>query len=181
MPKYDGASIYYTETLTQYEQKYCEYRAAGIPQIESYKRAYINVDCEKMSRDTIQTRCSKIEKKEKVIKRITELKELQKVKNFTDNQTEAEPFEVFENNPKKTMFYLLWNFMNDCKVELKRADQFKAIESIAKLYNLYSDGSITNNQLNQIIIQAPDVNKAIESITDLVNQNKNKYIDVKPE
>ena len=59
--------------------------------------------------------------------------------------------------------------MNDCKVELKRSDQFKAIESIAKLYNLYSDGSITNNQLNQIIIQAPDVNKAIESITGLVN------------
>ena len=59
--------------------------------------------------------------------------------------------------------------MNDCKLELKRAEQFKAIESIAKLYNLYSDGSITNNQLNQIIIQAPDVNKAIESITGLVN------------
>jgi hypothetical protein len=59
--------------------------------------------------------------------------------------------------------------MNDCKLEGRRGDQFKAIESIAKMYNLFSDGNITNNQLNQIIIQAPDVNKAIESITGLVN------------
>ena len=176
MPKYSGASIYYTETLTQYEQKYCEYRAAGTPQIESYKKAYINVDCEKMSRDTIQTRCSKIEKKDKVIKRIAELKELEKIKNFGDNQTAAEPFEIFENNPKKTMFYLLYNFMNDCKVELKRAEQFKAIESIAKLYNLYSDGNITNNQLNQIVINAPDVNSAINSIHALVNTSQIKQI-----
>lgn len=168
MPKYDGYKIY-RESLTTFEESYCKLRAQGVTQQESYRRAYINVDCDKLSPETIHTRCYKIEKRDKVIKRIAELKEIQKVKEFTDNQTQAEPFEVFENNPKKTMFYLLWNFMNDCKVELKRADQFKAIESIAKLYNLYSDGSITNNQLNQIIIQAPDVNKAIESITGLVN------------
>ena len=168
MPKYDGYKIY-RESLTTFEESYCKLRAQGVTQQESYKQAYINVDCEKLSPDTIRTRCYKIEKRDKVIKRIAELKELEKIRNFGDNQTAAEPFEIFENNPKKTMFYLLYNFMNDCKVELKRAEQFKAIESIAKLYNLYSDGSITNNQLNQLIIQAPDVNKAIESITGLVN------------
>ena len=86
--------------------------------------------------------------------------------------TEAEPFQIFENNPKKTMFYLLYNFMNDCKTEGKRGDQFKAIESIAKMYNLFSDGNITNNQLNQIVINAPDVNSAINSIHALVNHQQ---------
>ena len=181
MPKYDGDRLY-SEALTNYEESYCQNRAAGMTQRESYKKAYINIDFSKWeNQDNIDKRASRLETKQRIIKRLNELKELKKVKNFTNNQTEAEPFQIFENNPKKTMFYLLYNFMNDCKTEGKRADQFKAIESIAKMYNLYSDGSITNNQLNQIIIQAPDVNKAIESITDLVNQNKTKYIDVKPE
>ena len=118
----------------------------------------------------IDSRASQLEKKQRIVNRLNELRELEKMKQFGgDNQTEAEPFQIFENNPKKTMFYLLYNFMNDCKLEGRRGDQFKAIESIAKMYNLFSDGSITNNQLNQIIIQAPDVNKAIESITGLVN------------
>ena len=168
MPKYDGDRLY-SEALTNYEEAYCQNRAAGMTQYESYKKAYINIDVENLPRATIDNRTCKLEKKERIIKRLNELKELEKIKKFGDNQTAVEPFEIFENNPKKTMFYLLYNFMNDCKIELRRAEQFKAIESIAKLYNLYSDGQITNNQLNQIIIQAPDVNKAIESITGLVN------------
>ena len=174
MPTYDGNEIY-QDTLTKYEDLYCQYRILEqLPQVEAYKKAYFNVNCENLPYETIRTRCSKIEKRDKVIKRINELKELQKVKDFTDNQTQAEPFEIFENNPRKTLFYLLYNYMNDCKIELRRAEQFKAIESIAKMYNLFSDGSITNNQLNQIIIQAPDVTKAIESITGLVNAKQIK-------
>ena len=77
------------------------------------------------------------------------------------------------------MFYLLYNFMNDCKVELRRGEQFKAIEAIAKLFNLYNDGQITNNQLNQIVINAPDVNSAINSIHALVNNTGIKQIKSK--
>lgn len=173
MPKYDG-SLIYNEQLTNYEEAYCKNRVSGMTMYESYCKAYINVDCSKLSRGTIDSRCQNIEKKERVIKRLNELRELENIKKFGDNQTEAEPFQIFENNPKKTMFYLFYNYMNDCKIESKRAEQFKAIEAIAKMFNLFSDGNITNNQLNQIIIQAPDVNKAIESITGLVNAKQIK-------
>lgn len=169
MPKYSG-SLIYSEALTNYEEAYCKNRIKGLTQRESYKQAYINIDFTNWDVNRIDSRASQLEKKQRIVNRLNELRELEKMKQFGgDNQTEAEPFQIFENNPKKTMFYMLYNFMNDCKLEGRRSDQFKAIESIAKMYNLFSDGSITNNQLNQIIIQAPDVNKAIESITGLVN------------
>ena len=169
MPKYDG-SLIYSEALTNYEEAYCKNRVKGLTQRESYKQAYINIDFTNWDVNRIDSRASQLEKKQRIVNRLNELRELEKMKQFGgDNQTETEPFQIFENNPKKTMFYMLYNFMNDCKLEGRRGDQFKAIESIAKMYNLFSDGNITNNQLNQIIIQAPDVNKAIESITGLVN------------
>lgn len=179
MPKYDGANIY-NDTLTKYEDLYCQYRINdNMPQVEAYKKAYFNVNTENMPHETIRTRCVKIEKRDKVIKRINELRELKKVQDFNGNQTQAEAFEIFENNPKRNMFYLLYNFMNDCKTELKRSEQFKAIEAIAKLFNLYNDGQITNNQLNQIVINAPDVNSAINSIHALVNKEQIKQIQAK--
>ena len=179
MPKYDGDRLY-SEALTNYEEAYCKNRAAGMTQRESYKKAYINIDFSKWeNQDNIDKRASRLETKQRIINRLNELKELKKLEEFNGNQTEAEPFQIFENNPKKNIFYLLYNFMTDCKSEGKRAEQFKAIESIAKLYNLYSDGNITNNQLNQIVINAPDVNSAINSIHALVNTSQIKQIQSK--
>ena len=178
MPKYDG-SLIYSEQLTNYEESYCQNRIAGMTQRESYKKAYINIDFTEWNPNNIDKRASKLETKERIIKRLNELRELKKLEEFNGNQTQAEPFENFEKSPKRNIFYLLFNFMNDCKSEGKRAEQFKAIESIAKLYNLYSDGSITNNQLNQIVINAPDVNSAIDSIHNLVNKTAIKQIQTK--
>ena len=172
MPKYSG-SLIYNEQLTNYEEAYCKNRIKGLKQRESYKQAYVNIDFTNWDVGRIDSRASQLEKKQRIVNRLNELRELEKIKQFGgNNQTEAEPFQIFENNPKKTMFYLLYNFMNDCKLEGRRGDQFKAIESIAKMYNLFSDGNITNNQLNQIVINAPDVNSAINSIHALVNHQQ---------
>ena len=169
MPRRDGESLY-SQSLTDYEEAYCINRVNNsMTQYESYCLAYKNLPCNEWSRERVDKRASQLEKKERIVKRIAELKELKELKELTNNQTATEAIEIIENNPKHFIVKQLYDFMLGCKSEGKRADQFKAIEAIAKIYNLFSDGNITNNQLNQIIIQAPDVNKAIESITGLVN------------
>lgn len=179
MPKYSG-SLIYNEQLTNYEEAYCRYRAIEkLSMYESYCKAYTNIPCREWTRTAIDKRASKLETKERIAKRIAELKEVEQLKEVAGNQTAADPFEIFEQNPKKTMFKLLYDFMLDCKSETRRSDQFKAIEAIAKLYNLFSDGNITNNQLNQIVINAPDVNSAIDSIHALVNKTAIKQIQSK--
>ena len=64
------------------------------------------------------------------------------------------------------------DFVRRCKSDDDKSNELKGLEAIAKLYNLYSDGNITNNQLNQIVINAPDVNSAINSIHALVNHQQ---------
>lgn len=180
MPAYDGSNIY-NEQLTNYEEAYCQFRAKGFTQVESYCQAYVNVNTKELKKEVINARAYKIERKERVKKRLQELNTLNQIKNISNNQTQADNLEKIKNNPKDFFLVQIIDFIKECKYKEDRANQFKGLEAVAKVFNLFSDGSITNNQLNQIIIQAPDVNKAIESITGLVEQNKNKYIDVKPE
>lgn len=175
MPKYDGANIY-NEQLTNYEEAYCQERAKGLTQYESYCNAYINVNTKELSYDVISSRCYKIEKKPRVKKRLEELNTLGQIKNITNNQTQAENLEKIKNNPRDFLLIQFYDFIKECKYKEDRANQFKGLEALAKLFNLYSDGSITNNQLNQIVINAPDVNSAIDSIHALVNTSQLKQI-----
>lgn len=168
MPAYDGANIY-NEQLTNYEEAYCQERAKGLTQYESYCNAYVNVNTKDLSYDIISSRCYKIEKKPRVKKRLEELNTLNQIKSLSNNQTQAENLEKIKNNPKDFFLVQIIDFIKECKYKEDRSNQFKGLEALAKVFNLFSDGNITNNQLNQIIIQAPDVNKAIESITGLVN------------
>lgn len=168
MPAYDGANIY-NEQLTNYEEAYCQERAKGLTQYESYCNAYVNVNTKELSYDIISSRCYKLEKKPRVKKRLEELNTLNQIKSMSNNQTQAENLEKIKNNPKDFFLIQIIDFIKECKYKEDRANQFKGLEAVAKVFNLFNDGNITNNQLNQIIIQAPDVNKAIESITGLVN------------
>lgn len=168
MPAYDGDRLY-NEQLTNYEEAYCQERAKGLTQVESYCNAYVNVNTKELSYDIISSRCYKIESKPRVKKRLEELNTLNQIKSISNNQTQADNLEKIKNNPRDFFLVQIIDFIKECKYKEDRANQFKGLEAVAKVFNLFSDGSITNNQLNQIIIQAPDVNKAIESITGLVN------------
>lgn len=178
MPKYDGALIY-NEQLTNYEEAYCQYRAKGLTQVESYCQAYVNINTKELSKEVINARAYKIERKERVKKRLQELNTLGQIKNISNNQTQAENLEKIKNNPRDFLLIQFYDFIKECKYKEDRANQFKGLEALAKLFNLYSDGNITNNQLNQIVINAPDVNSAINSIHSLVNNTGIKQIKSK--
>lgn len=175
MPKYDGANIY-NEQLTNYEENYCQERAKGLPQVESYCNAYINVNTKELSYDIISSRCYKLEHKPRIKKRLEELNTLNQIKTLSNNQTQAEKLENIKNNPRDFLLIQFYEFIKECKYKEDRSNQFKGLEAMAKLFNLYSDGNITNNQLNQIVINAPDVNSAIDSIHALVNNTGIKQI-----
>ena len=163
MAQYDGASRY-SNQLTLKEQLFCE---ACIVEGLNHKDAFLKIypEYKNAPNSSIFSKIQKLEEKPKIKKRIAELEEVQKAKN----QTQGELINIFENDKRKYMLYQFIDFVRRCKSDDDKSNELKGLEAIAKLYNLYSDGSITNNQLNQIIIQAPDVNKAIESITGLVN------------
>lgn len=163
MAQYDGASRY-SNQLTIKEQLFCE---ACIVEGLNHKDAFLKIypEYKNAPNSSIFSKIQKMEEKPKIKKRIAELEEVQKAKN----QTKGELINIFENNKREYMLAQFIDFVRRCKQDDDKSNELKGLEAIAKLYNLYSDGSITNNQLNQIIIQAPDVNKAIESITGLVN------------
>lgn len=163
MAQYDGASRY-SNQLTLKEQLFCE---ACIVEGLNHKDAFLKIypEYKNAPNSSIFSKIQKLEEKPKIKKRIAELEEVQKAKN----QTQGELINIFENDKRKYMLCQFIDFVRRCKSDDDKSNELKGLEAIAKLYNLYSDGSITNNQLNQIIIQAPDVNKAIESITGLVN------------
>ena len=186
MPKYDGANCY-NQRLTNYEEMYCQYRSQGQSRIDSYKKAYYNVDCTLLNHNTIEQRTKRIEKKDKVIQRLAELKKIKEfeeneinkntlIKNENvgvgaDNQTPRTPYEIFKNNPKDFVIFETYQFLLDCKLSDDRANRLKAIETLAKLFNLYGENqNITNNQLNQIIINSKDINSAVDAIHQLVNK-----------
>ena len=163
MAQYDGASRY-SNQLTLKEQLFCE---ACIVEGLNHKDAFLKIypEYKNALNSSIFSKIQKLEEKPKIKKRIAELEEVQKAKN----QTKGELINIFENNKREYMLAQFIDFVRRCKQDDDKSNELKGLEAIAKLYNLYSDGNITNNQLNQIIIQAPDVNKAIESITGLVN------------
>jgi hypothetical protein len=163
LPNYEGATRY-TSQLTMKENLFCE--AIVIDELtpnEAFFKVY--PESVSFSKPVLYSRVQKMTQKEKIKKRIEELEEVKKAKN----QTRDEFVKTFENNKREYMLHQFIDFIKRCKQSDDRGNELKGLEAIAKLYNLYSDGNITNNQLNQIIIQAPDVNKAIESITGLVN------------
>lgn len=168
MAQYDGASRY-SNQLTIKEQLFCE---ACIVEGLNHKDAFLKVypEYKNAPNSSIFSKIQKLEEKPKIKKRIAELEEVQKAKN----QTKGELINIFENNKREYMLAQFIDFVRRCKQDDDKSNELKGLEAIAKLYNLYSDGNITNNQLNQIIIQAPDVNKAIESITGLVNAKQIK-------
>lgn len=168
MAQYDGASRY-SNQLTLKEQLFCE---ACIVEGLNHKDAFLKIypEYKNAPNSSIFSKIQKLEEKPKIKKRIAELEEVQKAKN----QTQGELINIFENDKRKYMLIQFIDFVRRCKSDDDKSNELKGLEAIAKLYNLYSDGSITNNQLNQIIIQAPDVNKAIESITGLVNAKQIK-------
>ena len=163
MGQYDGASRY-SNQLTIKEQLFCE---SCIVEGLNHKDAFLKVypEYKNAPNSSIFSKIQKLEEKPKIKKRIAELEEVQKAKN----QSKGELMNIFENNKLEYMLAQFIDFVRRCKQDDDKSNELKGLEAIAKLYNLYSDGNITNNQLNQIIIQAPDVNKAIESITGLVN------------
>lgn len=170
MPNYSGATRY-TSQLTMKENLFCE--AIVIDELTP-NEAFFKVYPESVtfSKPVLYSRVQKMTQKEKIKKRIEELEEVKKAKN----QTRNEFVKTFENNKREYMLHQFIDFVKRCKQADDRGNELKGLEAIAKLYNLYSDGNITNNQLNQIVINAPDVNSAINSIHALVNNTGIKQI-----
>ena len=173
MAHFDGASRYSTQ-LTIKEQLFCE---ACIVEGLNHKDAFLKVypEFKNAPNSSIFSKIQKMEEKPKIRKRLAELQEVENAKN----QTRGEQVGIFENDKRKYMLAQFMDFVRRCKSDDDKSNELKGLEAIAKLYNLYSDGSITNNQLNQIVINAPDVNSAIDSIHALVNTNQLKQIKSK--
>ena len=173
MSKYDGANRY-TSQLTVKENIFCE--ALVIDELtpnEAFFKAY--PEAVTFSKPVLYSKVQKMTQKDKVARRIEELEEVKKAKN----QTRDEFILNFEKNKKEYLLTQFLDFIKRCKQSDDRNNELKGLEAIAKLYNLYSDGNITNNQLNQIVINAPDVNSAINSIHSLINKQAIKQIEPK--
>lgn len=166
MSKYDGASRYTTQ-LTVKEELFCQAVVNDeLTQIEAFKKAYPELAM--LATDKIHNRLKKYTDKDKIKKR---LEELQLVKD-AKNQTENKKIKIIEKNPKEFFLSNMTEFLYRCKNENDHANEFKALESIAKVFNLYNENNQTiDKQLNQIIINTKDVNQAIDAITQLSNGN----------
>lgn len=168
MSKYDGASRY-TNQLTIKENLFCEYFVnENLTQAEAFKKAYPELS--QLPSDKIWNRLKRYTDKDKIKKRIEELKAVKDAKNQTENQKII----LIENEPRKFFLANITEFLYKCKADDDRNNEFKALESIAKVFNLYGDNNAeAQKQINQIIINNNDVTLAIDAIQQLANNSNN--------